>query len=64
MLSQEFLDIVACPKCKGTLAYRHTDNASDDALICRACKLVYPIIDDIPNLIIEEARKLEDDPSN
>jgi hypothetical protein len=58
MLSKDFLEIVACPKCKGDLEYRQTPDASGDALICHACKLVYPIIDDIPNLIIEEARPL------
>lgn len=60
MLSQEFLDILACPKCKGDLEYRQTPDAKDDALVCRACRLVYPIIDDIPNFIIEEAKALED----
>jgi uncharacterized protein len=60
MLSQEFLEIVACPKCKGPLEYRHTPDGRDDALICRQCALVYSIIDDIPNLIIEEAKPLEE----
>ena len=60
MLSQDFLDIVACPKCKGPLEYRHTPSGDDDALICRACALVYCISDDIPNLIIEEAKPFEE----
>ena len=58
MLSQDFLDIVACPKCKGTLEYRHSPDGKDDALICNSCALRYEIIDDIPNLIIEEAKPL------
>jgi uncharacterized protein YbaR (Trm112 family) len=60
MLSQEFLDILICPKCKGDLEYRTSGDGKSDVLICHACKLVYPVEDDIPNFIIEEARPLED----
>lgn len=60
MLSKEFLEIVACPQCKGALEYVQTPEAKDDALICHACKLRYAIIDDIPNLIIEEAKPVKD----
>ena len=56
MLSKEFLEIVACPKCKGPLEYRQTPSGKEDALICKECALSYEIVDDIPNLIIEEAR--------
>lgn len=59
MLSKDFLDIVACPKCKGPLEYRTTPDGSGDALLCHACKLRYGIVDDIPNLIIEEAKPLD-----
>ena len=58
MLSKEFLEIVACPKCKGSLDYRQTPGGKEDALVCKACALTYEIVDDIPNLIIEEARPL------
>ena len=51
-LSQDLLDILACPKCKGDL--RLTEKR--DGLICGACKLVYPIRDDIPIMLIEEAK--------
>jgi uncharacterized protein YbaR (Trm112 family) len=54
-LNQELLDILACPKCKGDLAL--TENA--DGLICHACKLRYPIRDDIPIMLIDEAERLE-----
>ncbi len=53
-LSQELLDILACPKCKGDL--RLTD--AQDGLVCRACKLVYPIKEDIPVMLIDEAKPL------
>jgi uncharacterized protein len=54
-VSQELLDILACPKCKGTL---HLTDAKD-ALVCDACRLAYPIKDDIPIMLIEEARPLK-----
>ncbi len=53
-LSQELLDILACPKCKGDL--RLTDQ--QDGLVCNACKLVYPVRDDIPIMLIEEAKPI------
>ncbi len=54
-LSQELLDILACPKCKGELHL--TEN--QDGLVCNACKLLYPIKDDIPIMLIDEARPLK-----
>ena len=53
-ISQELLDILACPKCKGELQL--TDQ--QDGLICQACKLVYPIREDIPVMLIDEAKPL------
>lgn len=55
-IDKELLDILACPQCKGDLVY----DAEKDSLICRACKLIYPIRDDIPVMLIEEALPLED----
>jgi uncharacterized protein YbaR (Trm112 family) len=53
-LSQDLLDILACPKCKGEL--RLTDQ--QDGLVCEACKLRYPIKDDIPIMLIDEAESI------
>lgn len=53
-LSQDLLDILACPKCKGDL--RLTDK--QDGLICENCRLRYPIKDDIPIMLIDEAEKI------
>jgi len=50
-LSKELLDILACPKCKGDVLL----NRAQDGLICKACSLVYPIKDDIPVMLIDEA---------
>lgn len=53
-LDQELLDILACPKCKGTIVL----NDKKDGLVCNACKLMYPIKDDIPIMLIDEAIKI------
>ena len=53
-LSKELLDILACPQCKGEL--RLTD--AGDGLVCPACRLVYPIRDDIPVMLVDEAQPL------
>jgi len=56
-ISKELLEIIACPKCKGDLKL----SEDEKFLICENCKLKYPIEDDIPILIVDEAIKLEDD---
>ena len=53
-ISKELLDILACPKCKGDIHL----NQYNDALICDACRLSYPIKDDIPVMLIDEATRL------
>jgi uncharacterized protein YbaR (Trm112 family) len=50
-LSKELLEILACPKCKGDIIL--TD--SGDGLVCKACRLIYPIEEDIPVMLIDEA---------
>jgi len=54
-ISQELLDILACPKCKGDIYL----NETKDGLICDNCKLLYEIKDDIPIMLIDEAKPLE-----
>lgn len=54
-ISKELLDILACPKCKGDIELNETGNG----LICRQCKLLYEIRDDIPIMLIEEAKPIE-----
>ena len=55
MLSEKLLDILVCPKCKGSLDYQEADQALD----CASCRLRYRIEDDIPVMLIEEAKPLE-----
>jgi uncharacterized protein YbaR (Trm112 family) len=54
-INPELLEILACPKCKGEIYL----NPSEDGLICDACKLLYEIRDDIPIMLIDEARPLD-----
>ncbi|MFP4452157.1 MAG: Trm112 family protein [Desulfosalsimonas sp.] len=54
-ISQELLEILVCPKCKGEI-YLSENN---DGLICENCKLIYEIRDDIPVMLIDEAKPLE-----
>jgi len=53
-ISKELLDILACPKCKGDIYL----NEAENGLICDDCKLLYEIKDDIPIMLIDEAKKL------
>ena len=55
MIDQELLDILACPKCKA--AVKLTE--AGDALVCDACKLSYPVKDDIPIMLVDEATSLD-----
>jgi uncharacterized protein len=54
-ISKELLEILACPKCKGDVHL----TSEQDGLACDACKLLYPIKDDIPVMLIDEAIHLE-----
>ena len=53
-ISEELLEILVCPKCKGDIHL----NENKDGLVCDACKLVYEIRDDIPIMLIDEAKPL------
>jgi hypothetical protein len=55
-ISQELLEILACPKCKGNIHL----NDTQDGLICDHCKLLYEIKDDIPIMLIDEAKPINE----
>ena len=57
-LQKELLEMLACPQCKAPVALTDTK----DGLVCRACGLVYPIRDDIPVMLIDEATRLKESP--
>lgn len=56
-MDKTLLEILACPSCKGTLNY----NKSQQELVCPVCRLAYPIRDDIPVMLTDEARSLSDE---
>jgi uncharacterized protein YbaR (Trm112 family) len=53
-ISEELLEILACPKCKGDIYL----NEKKDGLICDRCRLLYEIRDGIPIMLIDEAKSL------
>lgn len=53
-LSPTLKEILACPKCKGKLEF-HEDRHE---IHCQKCRLIYDIKDDIPVMLIDEARPL------
>jgi uncharacterized protein YbaR (Trm112 family) len=58
-MDARLLDILACPVCKGTLLYRR----EQQVLVCRLDRLAYPVRDEVPIMLEEEARQLTaDDP--
>jgi uncharacterized protein len=54
-LDKELLDILRCPKCKGTLSLEEKETG----FVCEPCKLRYAVVDGIPNFLISEAQPLE-----
>ncbi|MGH8218639.1 MAG: Trm112 family protein [Steroidobacteraceae bacterium] len=58
-MDTRLLDILACPVCKGPLQYKRESRV----LVCRLDRLAYPIREDVPIMLEEEARQLAaDDP--
>jgi len=55
-ISKDLLDILACPKCKGSI----TLNETEDGLVCDSCKLLYEIRDGIPIMLIDEAKPIRE----
>jgi len=53
-MDKKLLDILVCPICKGPLVYKK----DAQELICKPDRLAYPIRDDIPVMLEEEARRL------
>ncbi len=54
-IDKELLEILACPKCKGEVKLTE----KEDGLVCESCRLIYPIKDDIPVMLIDEAIELQ-----
>ena len=54
----KILEIIVCPQCRGELALE------SQSLFCKSCALAYPIRNDIPVMIVDEARSLSADEIN
>jgi uncharacterized protein len=53
-VDQQLLDILACPNCRGDVEY-HED---EQVIVCVGeCRYRYPVRDDIPVMLIDEAEK-------
>ena len=53
-MDAKLLDILACPICKGPLVYKR----AEAELLCKPCRLGFPIKDEIPVMLEDEARKI------
>ncbi len=53
-VSNELLEILACPQCKGEVHLKQ--EAEGEGIVCESCRLVYPICDGIPVMLIDEAK--------
>ena len=52
-LDQALLEVLVCPKCRAVV---RVDDAANE-LVCTGCGLAYPVRDDIPVMLVEEARR-------
>lgn len=53
-MDHKLLEILACPVCKGELLYDQTNQE----LLCRFDRLAYPILNDVPIMLEERARRV------
>ncbi|MCB1959722.1 MAG: Trm112 family protein [Rhodocyclaceae bacterium] len=54
-MDAKLLEILVCPVCKGPLDYHR----AEAELVCKACRLAYPVRDDIPVMLEDEARQMD-----
>lgn len=48
MLPEIYFDIIGCPRCAGAF-----DQTTAEEIVCRACSARYPVVEDIPVLIVD-----------
>jgi uncharacterized protein YbaR (Trm112 family) len=56
LLNAQLKEILVCPKCKGDLEFHEEKNE----IHCRRCALAYAIEDDIPVMLVDAARRLDE----
>ncbi len=59
-MDKKLLEILACPSCKSGLKYLQ----EQQELVCVPCRLAYSVRDDIPIMLIDQARKISADESD
>ena len=57
MVDPRLLEILVCPRCKGELEYR---TKGTESLLCHSCSVGFPVRDDIPVMLMDEAIPLDD----
>jgi uncharacterized protein YbaR (Trm112 family) len=55
MIAKELLEILVCPECKVSVA----PTSDQKGLLCPQCRRLYPIVDDIPVMLIDKAKRVE-----
>lgn len=53
-MDKTLLEILACPVCKSSVLYQK----QSQELVCKACRVAYPIRDEIPVMLIDKAREM------
>ncbi|MFA5322208.1 MAG: Trm112 family protein [Smithella sp.] len=53
-LNKQLLEILICPQCRGKVCL----DEKAKGMVCEQCKLLYEIKDDIPVMLVEEAKKI------
>lgn len=54
MIDTELLNILVCPKCRNEVKL----SQDSETIICETCKLAYPIDNDIPIMLIDNAKEI------
>jgi uncharacterized protein YbaR (Trm112 family) len=57
-VDKELLDILVCPSCRGDVEY----HPEQELIVCTKCGLRYPVRDDIPVMLIDEAERPDGSP--
>lgn len=66
-VQRRLLEVLVCPACKGSLVESHWQGGGAEVppekaplvgLDCRACRLRYPIVDDIPVMLVDQAQRI------
>lgn len=52
-MEKELLQVLACPKCKGGIGLK------DRFILCRGCGLAFPVLDGVPDMLLEDAWPLQ-----